>query len=534
MLPLQFIGQNIQFALSLFASLVFFAVFWLYFDAWLSKKPRNKKEIFKWLGFLLVSASFLIHSTQIDSTYFGHVLFGDGAERLATIIRLLGYLGIIIGQLIDPIQPKPKTKSLEEDLAKSPAAAGTSSFFGTVYALPVGALAIAGMYLRRANTGLERHLKPVAYGFGALFVYELLFLSRLWQTTDNPNLFNLVKPFGLIWALSYLMLFISAVILGRWVWRYLTERFQSQLFMIFTCSILAIFLLTTVSFTYLLQRNVHKQSLDNLSTTASVLNYAINSKKSETKADAEALAQNPLIIQAAVNKDHSSLVTIVANELESKKISSLVITTASAQVIIRAENPDRWGDSISSDPLVRRALSGTTSSTITTAEGVLGPAVYIKSAAPVEQSGKIVGSVIVSITADNGFVDGIKNSTGLDSSIYGQNQIAATTLLSTASSRRPIGVKQTDSQINKTVLADGQEFSGSTDLLNRRYLAVYRPLKDINNNVVGMIFIGQPQISELQTAGHSIELTFVVTAILIVISIFPAYFAAKHLAEQLE
>lgn len=533
MFPLQFVGQNVQFAISLFAALVFFAVFWLYFDAWTSKKPKATKDVYKWAGFLLVSVSFLIHSTQIESNYFGNPLFGDGAEKLASILRLLGYLGIIIGQLVDPLQQKPKTSSLEENLAKTPAI-GASSYFGTSYVLPFGALAIAGLYLRRATTGLEKHLKPIAIGFGFLFLYDVTSLSRLWRDTTNPNVFDLVKAFGPVWIISYILLLIAAAVLGRWVWRYLTERFQSQLFMIFTCSILAIFLLTTVSFTYLLQRNVHKQSLDNLSTAASVLNYALDSKKAETKADAEALAQNPQIVQAVISKDHSALVKQVSDELALKKISSLVITTDSAQVLVRAENPDRWGDSISSDPLVRRALLGTAGSTITSSDGVLAPVVSIKSAAPIRQNGKIMGTVTVSLTADNAFVDGIKSSTGLDSSIYSGSKLSATTLHSTDSQSRSIGVQLNDSKINSLVLAKGQTFSGNTDLFNRQFLAVYRPLKDVNNNVIGMIFIGQPQVDELKTAGRSIELTFVVTAFLIILSVFPAYFVSKQIAKQLE
>ena len=53
MLPLQFFGQNIHFAINLFAALVFFAVFWLYFDAWTNK--HDVKVLAKWLGFLLVA-----------------------------------------------------------------------------------------------------------------------------------------------------------------------------------------------------------------------------------------------------------------------------------------------------------------------------------------------------------------------------------------------------------------------------------------------------------------------------------------------
>src|SRR3990167_4235142 len=111
MLPLQFFGQNIHFAISLFASLVFFAVFWLYFDAWTNKKDR--KELFKWIGSLLISVSFLIHATFIESSVLGESIFGDTSETLAVVIRFLGFVSLIIGLLMDPLQPEPKVKGLE-------------------------------------------------------------------------------------------------------------------------------------------------------------------------------------------------------------------------------------------------------------------------------------------------------------------------------------------------------------------------------------------------------------------------------------
>jgi ABC-type spermidine/putrescine transport system permease subunit II len=49
-----------------------------------------------------------------------------------------------------------------------------------------------------------------------------------------------------------------------------------------------------------------------------------------------------------------------------------------------------------------------------------------------------------------------------------------------------------------------------------------------------MLFIGQPQNKVLQSAGHSIELTFIVAAILLAIAILPAYWMSRYIARQLE
>jgi hypothetical protein len=541
MLLLQFFGQNIHFALSLFAALVFFAVFWLYFDAWLGESHKKNKDVLKWTGFLLVSLSFILHATLIEQTDLARWVLGGTSETIAAILRLAGYAGIIAGLLSDPLQKKPLNKTLEEELNESPqpkatpAVAGGSSVFGTIYALPLAAGAIAVLYWRRATTGLENHLKPVAIAFGLLFGFELISLSELWRNTSNPNLFNLVKAFGPLWIIGHGFLLAAALVLGRWVWRYLTERFLSQLFMIFTAAVLAIFLLTTVSFTYLLMRNIQNGSLDNLATAASVLNYALDSKKAEARANAETIAQNPKVAEAILAKDHKALVNLTSDVLQSKKLSSVVITTSSAQVLLRAEQPDRWGDSVSSDPLVRKTLIGQSSSTVVSSDGVLAPILSIKSAVAVRDNSDIViGTVSTAVAADNAFVDGIKNSTGLDSAIYSANVLSATTLTSPDGKTRQIGIKQNSQAVKNTVLTKGQTFKGSLSLFNRPFLAVYTPLKDVNNNIVGMLFIGQPESALLKSAGRSIGLTFTLAVVLIALAIIPAYLVARHIARQLE
>jgi len=553
MLPLQFFGQNIHFAISLFAALVFFAVFWLYFDAWTA--DRETKVLVKAGSFLLVALSFVVHATVIEQSVLGKSLLGNVSEALTIILRIVGYIGIIIGQLVDPLQEKPKLTGLSEAEFQDTSVATPNTPVETVAAepkktfavgfgsvanvthllLPLGALTIAGLYWRRATTGLERHLKPVAVAFAFLTGFEILSLASLWRTTDNTIVAKLVASFGLLWIVEQLFLLAGALVLGLWVWRYLTRRFFSQLFMIFTTVTLGIFLATAVSFTFLLVNNVQRSSLDNLQTANNVLHYAIDAKKAETLANASAVAENPNVVAAVQAHDNKALTQLTSNFLRDRKQSSLTITSDTAQVLYRAEDPTRYGDSVSSDTLVRRALIGQPSSSIVGKDGTLAPLMYIKSAAPVrDESGRVVGSVSVGLVADNGFVDGIKHSTGLDRSGYVGDVRAATTFVAPDGVSRLIGVKDTNSAVESKVLKKGKSFEGSVEVLNRRFLAVYAPLKDADNVVVGMLFIGTPETSILQAAGHSIELTFLVTVALLLLSVIPAFMVSKYIASQLE
>jgi hypothetical protein len=540
MLSSQFFDQDIHFAICLFAALVFFAVFWLYFDAWTTS--RKNKELIKCAGFLLLTLSFLLSGTIVEQSVLGKSLLGSVSQAIATITRGAGYIAIIIGLLSDPLQKKPKNEGLDEaefsndtDVKKA-SAVGISGFANSSHLLlPLSVLAIAGLYWHRATTGLERHLKPIALAFLFLTGFEILSLSGLWINSTNPNVSKLVAPFGPLWITEQAFLLIGSVILGLWVWRYLTRRFFSQLFMIFTMLTLGIFLLTTISFTYLLVNNVQNESISNLKTANNVLSYAINAKKAETLADANAIAENPNIINALLAKDNKTLTSLTSSFLSTNNMSSLIITTADAQVMLRAQDPSRYGDSLSSNALVRKALIGQSSSSIDTQTGVLAPLIYIDSATPIiGTNNQVVGSVTAGITINNAFVDGIKQSTGLDSTVYAGNVVSATTFVEPDGITRMIGITETNHSIQNTVLKYGKTFAGSASILNRQFLAVFSPLKDTNGNIIGMLFIGSPQTTILQTAGHAVELTFLITAILLILTIFPAYFISKRLASQLD
>ena len=462
--------------------------------------------------FLLLAFSYFAQSAVIEQSVLGSTSLNSVLQTISEVLCVAGFVSILAGKLTDPLQKKPELHDLTAEefssqrsgSSKFPAVAAGSLANPLHWFPPLGALIIAGFYWRRATKGLERHLKPVAVSFVFLFIAQLLSMASLWRGTSNPNLSRLVEAFGPLWIAELVFLLAASLILGKWVWKYLTKRFMSQLFMIFTSSALVIFLVTAVTFTFLLVRNVQDNSLSNLQTSASVLNYALNSKESVTLADTRAVAQNPAVISAVETQDHNSLLSLTSNYLRANQQSSLVITSSAGEVLLRAQQPDRWGDSISSNSAVRLALIGQSVNSVGSENGVLAPLLYVRSTVPIYGSnGQIVGSVQGGFVLDNAFVSGVKKATGLDSSIYAGNTVSATTFLAPDGISRWIGLKETSSPVIKSVLNRGQTFKGALSFQNRQFLAVFMPLKDVNNNVIGMLFIGQPQVSVLQTAGRA-------------------------------
>ncbi|HEX3082151.1 MAG TPA: cache domain-containing protein [Candidatus Saccharimonadia bacterium] len=569
MLPLEFILTDAHFVIALMAALACFATCWLYLDAWTG--DRDTKDLLKWVGFGVLAIGMVVTATEVEPSFLGQTLLGN-LDSLGMLLRLAGYAILAAGLAMDPLQPVPEIH-LDEELQKEgiedapapvaavPAASEAKPVpvhahhaahhakhkghkhghgFGAVILgglntlLPLAAGAVTYLYWRRAYPGLERHLKPVMRAFAWFTAFELVDLSTLARGTSDPRLQSVVAPFGPLWSLAHILLAVAAVILGLWVWQYLTKRVQTQLFMVITTACMVIFLVTTVSFTFLLMSRVQTQAFSSLETTAKVLNTSIAAQQAEAVSDAEVAAEDPAVAAAVTARDHTGLSAHLSNFLTTKKLSSLVITNESGQVLLRAEDPANWGDSLSSDTQVARALVGKGTSGLVSAEGTLAPRLVMRATTPLRDSqGLIVGTVAAAFTIDNAFVDGLQRTTGLASAMYSGPTRVATTLLSPDGTSRLVGVKETNTAVTNAVLTHGKTWSGLATIGSRSYLAVYAPLRDADNAPVGMLFVGEPQVLLLQAAGRSIELTFLIAVALLIVAVYPVHRISKSLAEQL-
>ena len=527
----QFLLENAHFAINIFAALVTFAVFWLYLDSWRARTVA--KELPRILGYFLLSVSFIFHALQLETAAVSAtpLLGAISPELLTAFTRLPAYICIVASLLIDPLEPRPTTRRVSVH-AVLPAVL-VSSLEVTHVTYPILAAVIGLLYLRRATVGLENHLKPVAFSFFVLSLSELLGLRVLYLDSTVVRIYELAAPFTAIWIIEHVLLLVAAVYLGRWVFGYLLKQFTTQLFMIITTIIIAIFLLTTVTFTGLLVRSVQDETLSQLETNVQVLAYTLESKKAEIVSDAQVAAQNAQII-AGVRDDVRSVLADTAQDLLlTKKANSVLVLSSSGQVLARGEDRDRVGDSQSDNPLVKRALLGETVTSIIAKDGVVSPQLFIEAATPIRDESTIIGVVLTGSAIDSAYVDGIKSSTGLESTIYGDNRISATTLSTAGGDARLVGVRMDRLDIKKNVLLAGKRYTGPVTLANIAYFGAFMPLTDVDNNPLGMLFVGKPQISVLQAASRSIELTFIVTAILIGFSIFPSLWISKYLVDQM-
>lgn len=221
----QFILENLHFAINLVAALIFFAVFWLYFDAWLGRK--RTKDTVRVIGFFLLSISFIVTASHLESTILPVPLLPHRVYELALFgTRFFGYLLIITSLVMDPLMKKPRKVSMNVAI---PVLTGASVFTLLPFTYPILASLTGFLYLRRSTIGLEDHLKKLAFTFFVLAISEFISLGYLLQTTDNSAIYSFVAPLGPLWIIQNLILILSYSMLFKWVLGYLLKRFQTQL-----------------------------------------------------------------------------------------------------------------------------------------------------------------------------------------------------------------------------------------------------------------------------------------------------------------
>lgn len=522
---LNFLFFNVvHFALSIFGALVFFSAGWLYLDSW-NVARKNKTPLFRCLGFFLLALVSIAHATSIEDPQI---------ETVRELAKIMGLGFILLSLFVEPILDPPK-KPQSQTLAILP----ISLSFVSSALTPVSGvlyLLVALMYWFKTGAGYEKQLRPAFFAFLFLALGEFTKITTIWQDTAIVFWSNILTKFGPVWILQHTFETIGVIILAIWIWGYTRFRLQVQLFIISVSLSLIIFLATAVLFSFLLLKNIEADALSHLKTDLNVLQYTIERLGQEAQASSRVLTKDSDFRRAFATTDKESLYNITQDFMVNTNLSFLQISSLSGEILARAEDKEKIGDTVAEDPLVKSALANIPLSTIVTQEGITSPEVQVKTAVPIldTSTGSVLGVVITGMTLDNAFVDGVKKVTGLDTSVFGDNKRAATTFLAPDGTSRLLGTLETDEEIIKTVLEQGKTFTGANQVLNQPFYSAYAPLKTVDDKTVGMLYIGKLQTTLFAAAEKSIQLTFLGSVLLILLSLIPAYFISRFIKEQME
>ncbi len=194
-------------------------------------------------------------------------------------------------------------------------------------------------------------------------------------------------------------------------------------------------------------------------------------------------------VKDAINsKNRQKAVSIGKLAMRSMGFDFFVITDENGKVLARAQDPEKFGDNISGQPGIKKALSGKKNGAIEEGKEVK---FSIKAAAPVyDNSGKLIGAVSLGyILSSNSFVDMQKNLLGCDVTIFHGNLRVSTTIQKDGS--RLTGTKLEHDVIKKTVFKEGKTFFGEATILGIPYHTAYIPIRDAENKISGILFLGK-------------------------------------------
>jgi len=180
---------------------------------------------------------------------------------------------------------------------------------------------------------------------------------------------------------------------------------------------------------------------------------------------------------------------------------------------------------------VKKALAGEISSGVE--EGTVVK-FSVRAGRPIQQAGQVVGTVTsgIDLSADTHFVDRVKETLGIECTIFQGDTRVSTTLVNAG--QRAIGTRMDNPRVLEAVLRQGQSFHNINQILGREYNTVYWPLRDLDGKIAGMLFIGKDRESVLKAQGEMYAMVGVVVMGIVGLMAVAACFIARSIAGPIQ
>lgn len=237
------------------------------------------------------------------------------------------------------------------------------------------------------------------------------------------------------------------------------------------------------------------------------------------------------IQQAILRRDRETLHRLLNRIRQEFGLDILSVTDENGRVTLRTRSPENYGDVISNDPLIRRAIKGEivsgtgiiTRETLARQGEDLAERAYLKfiptpraafrpedheedglmllAAAPVRNAqGQVHGALYGGILLNRNYeiVDKVKDIVFKGEKYKGkeigtvtifQHDLRVSTNVADESGQRAIGTRVSQ-EVAQTVLKNGQPWIGRAFVVNHWYFAAYQPIRDIENRIIGMLYVG--------------------------------------------
>ena len=266
----------------------------------------------------------------------------------------------------------------------------------------------------------------------------------------------------------------------------------------------------------------------------------------------------------------------IADELtqvkESEDLDILTLTDANGIVLLRTNNAHELGTDLHEDDLIEAALSRAEpvfSTFIAPAEELsresarlaakavftlidtpkarelfekeLNDGMMLKAAAPVlDHDGDLLGVLFGGTLINRNYeiVDTIKQTVYEDLTYDGkdigtatifQDDVRVSTNVRNEDGRRAIGTRVSEEVYNQVVI-DGLPWIGRAYVVNNWYMTAYEPIRDINDNIIGILYVGILEQPYVDIQQETMLAFLAITLLGMLISMLLAYVLSKRIS----
>ncbi|MCR5562733.1 MAG: diguanylate cyclase [Desulfovibrio sp.] len=266
-----------------------------------------------------------------------------------------------------------------------------------------------------------------------------------------------------------------------------------------------------------------------LETLRQVVDDELGTLKEKRFQNAVLLAQSIDLERAFHATDHNSLVRFAKSAQDRFKASFVTITDRKGTVLARS-NSDRRGDNIAESSVMEQALNGKPNVDVLKLKN---NGLSVAAAAPIVFDNGPIGALMVGEAfRTNSFVDEIKHTANVEMTVFDNDERLSTSIV--RNGKRAVGTKLESAEVYTTVLKEGGVYSDDATILGKAYKTVYWPLRDKQEKILGMWFIGTEAV-DIDHSITAIALSCLATTLVIAVALsFFGIFLVHSMVNPLE
>ena len=223
-----------------------------------------------------------------------------------------------------------------------------------------------------------------------------------------------------------------------------------------------------------------------LETATSVVSSEYSRLAEKAMVSAKLAAESKDLADTIAANDRMAMIDTVEQIRTYVDVEFFTVMDPEGNVLLRAHEPDNYGDSLANQMNVQTAMLG---EQFTTVEEGSAVKLSIRSGCPVYKDGELIGVISVGYRLDTfDFVDKMKVMTDSEITVFLGDIRLSTTIINTDGNRL---VGTAASAEVYAQVTSGKDYSGKIMLLGQEAFVHYSPLRDHTGRILGMLFIGK-------------------------------------------